>query len=275
MSHEFPGDPIETAVEVLERVRQRHPLVHCLTNHVVKNFTANALLAVQAAPAMVEHPEEAEEFAGVADALLVNLGTLGETQMEAIRRAVASARAADRPWVLDPVAVGGLTLRTRFAAELLQFRPTVVRGNASEILALAGEAAGGRGVDSLAGSEEARGAAASLAGQTGGTVVVTGAVDYVVAAGREIAVSNGDPLLTRVIGVGCAMGALIAASVAVAEDVFSGALAATLWLGIAGERAVEASQRPGSFQAALLDALDAVDAKALREQARFGGEAGG
>ena len=127
---------------LLGEMRKRAPLVHCLTNHVVTNFTANVLLAAGAAPAMIHDPEESSIFAGVASALLVNVGTIEREQAEAMRRAVASANAAGRPWVLDPVAVGALPLRTTLSAELVAQHPAMVRGNASEILALAGKEAG-------------------------------------------------------------------------------------------------------------------------------------
>jgi len=260
---------LSTVVAILERVRARHPLVHCLTNHVVKGFTANVLLALGAAPAMVEHADEAEQFAGIADALLVNVGTLDEPQIAAMRRAVPAARAAKRPWVLDPVAVGPLAVRTRFAAELLVLSPTVIRGNASEVMALAGLAGGGRGVDSGAESTAARAAARTLAQQTGGAVLVTGQVDYAIDATREVAISNGHPLMTRVTGVGCAMGAINAACAAVADSPLDACVATAVLLGLAGERAAAAAARPGSFAVALLDALDALDADAIRAHGRI------
>lgn len=260
---------LDAVIAVLEQLRARRPLVHCLTNHVVKGFTANALLALGAAPAMVEHAEEAAEFAAMADALLVNLGTLDKPQIMAMRQAVPSALAAHRPWVLDPVAVGALGVRTQFAAEMLAFRPTVIRGNASEILALAGHAGGGRGVDSGAESEAARGAARALAEKTGAAVLVSGAIDYVIAGAREAAIANGHPLMTRVTGVGCAMGAINAACAAVADSPFTASVATAVLLGIAGERAAAQTLRPGSFQIALLDALDALDAAQIREHGRL------
>lgn len=259
---------LTSVVSILERLRALRPLVHCLTNHVVKGFTANVLLALGAAPAMVEHPEEAEEFAGMADALLVNVGTLDEAQIGAMRRAIPAARQARKPWVFDPVAVGPLGVRTRFAAEIMHLEPTVVRGNASEVMALAGLAGGGRGVDSGAESQAAREAGRSLAQRTGGAVLVTGQVDYIFGGGREAAVSNGHPLLTRVTGVGCAMGAINAACAAVASSPFDACVATAVILGIAGERAAMQTPRPGSFQIALIDALDLIDANAIRTHGR-------
>ncbi|HVU34492.1 MAG TPA: hydroxyethylthiazole kinase [Opitutaceae bacterium] len=261
---------VDDVIGTLERLRARRPLVHCLTNGVVKNFTANVLLAVGAAPAMVEHPDEAAEFAAMADALLVNVGTLDEPQMVAMRRAIGAAVNAHKPWVLDPVAVGPLSVRTSFARVILQHRPTLVRGNASEVLALAGSAGRGRGVDSGDAAEAALLAARNLAKQTGGAVLATGAVDYATDGARTVACHNGHVLLTRVTGVGCAQGALAAACAAVADTPLAAAVASAIIMGVAGDIAARASTRPGSFAVALLDALDQIDAAALRREARIG-----
>lgn len=273
---EYPVIEPCAVIEVMDRVRTRRPLIHCLTNQVAKSFTANVLLAIGASPAMVEHPEEAEEFARVADALLVNLGTLDAVQMEAMRRAIAAATVAGKPWVLDPVAVGLLGVRTRFAGEILAAHPTVIRGNASEVIALAGENGGGRGVDSGRDSRDALAAARMLAGRTGGAVLVTGAIDQIVCRAYEAATANGHPLMTRVTGMGCAMGAISAACTAVADSPFLGSVATAVWLGVAGEIAAGKTARPGSFQTALLDALDAMDDGTIRTRMRngFGADAG-
>ena len=132
---------------LLSRVRSEPPLVQCLTNTVVTNFTANVLLALGAAPAMTDIPGEAGPFARIASGVLINLGTPHAEQRTAMLEAAAAANDAGTPWVLDPVAVGSLPVRTALAAELLAMRPTVVRANASEVMALAGLGAGGRGVD--------------------------------------------------------------------------------------------------------------------------------
>ncbi len=260
---------IDSVVRTLEQLRKRRPLVHCLTNGVVKNFTANVLLAIGAAPAMVEHPEEAAQFAGIADALLVNLGTLDEPQMAAMPRAIGSALAAGKPWVLDPVAVGPLGVRTVFAREIVQKRPAIVRGNASEIIALAGQAGRGRGVDSGDSAETAIEAARALARQTGGAVLTTGATDYATDGTHTLACHNGHILLTRVTGVGCAQGALTAACAAVAESPLAAAAASAVLMGVAGDRAARVGARPGTFAVALLDALDELDPAILRKEAKL------
>ncbi|MBN2233567.1 MAG: hydroxyethylthiazole kinase [Opitutales bacterium] len=260
---------ITSLARIPDLIRTRHPLVHCLTNDVVKNFTANALLSVQAAPAMVEHPAEAGEFAAIADALLTNVGTLVEEQIHAIRAAVETANRNLKPWVLDPVAAGAISLRTGFARELSMMKPAIIRGNASEIMALAGVTAKGRGVDSGNASSEAVDAASKLAKSASCVVMVTGEVDYITDGKALRQCLNGDPLLTRVTGVGCAQGALAAACLAVCESPLEAALASAIIMGIAGEMAAEINQRPGSFQIALLDALDSLDADLIMKRGRI------
>ena len=256
---------------VLERLRAEHPLVLSLTNSVVQQITANMLLAVGAAPVMLNDADESEQLIHIgANGLLVNVGTLSSAQAEQMRRAVDAAHAAGIPWVLDPVAVGLLDYRTEFCRELLVMHPTLIRGNASEIMALAGEAAGGRGTDTTEESASAVHAAQKLAIRYGCTVLVTGAVDYLTDGRRVLAVSNGDPVMTRVTGVGCAMGALAAACVACAPDAFTGAAACAAILGLAGERAAARCPRPGAFAVALLDELDALTSSDVVQYARVG-----
>ena len=241
----------------------RTPLVHCLTNTVVQTITANALLAAGAAPAMVDAPEEAGDFAAVASAVLVNVGTVHARTAEAMRLAARSAGAAGTPWVLDPVAVGGLVYRTELATDLVALRPTVVRGNASEVMALAGAGAGGRGVDSTDSTEDAAKAATELAARTGGVVAVSGEVDLVTDGRRTVRVGGGSPLLTRTTGAGCALGAVTAAYVAAAGDLLLGTVAAHAHVALAAEAAARVADGPGTFAVRWLDALDAVDGDAL------------
>ena len=255
----------DDAIRVLDELRLRGPLVHCMTNIVVAGFTANVLLAVGASPAMVENSEESAEFAQVADAVLVNLGTLSPDKVTAMRAAVSSAARAGTPWVLDPVAVGALAYRTRFAAELLTSGPAVIRGNPSEILSLAGAAdSAGRGVDSTIGSGDAFERAAELARREGTTVAVSGVIDYITDGTAVLEVRTGHKMMTRVTGVGCALGALVAASCAVESSPLIAAGAATTILTVAAEVAVSRSEGPGSFAVSLLDALYNLDSATLR-----------
>lgn len=239
----------------LAALRAASPLTHCITNVVVSNLTANVLLAAGASPAMVHAPEEAGDLAAVAGGLLVNLGTVTAEQGEAARVAVAAAGAAGTPWVLDPVAVGPLPMRTVLAHELLAARPAVVRANPSEVLALAG-GTGGRGVDATAGPEAALDAARALAAEHGAVVAVSGPVDHIVPAdGPVLTVPGGDVLLTKVTGAGCSLGALVAAFLAVAPTPSRAAAAAHAVVAVAAERASSAARGPGSFAVGYLDEL--------------------
>ncbi|BES85690.1 hydroxyethylthiazole kinase [Pectobacterium araliae] len=247
----------------LTQFHSASPLVHCLTNDVVQSFTANVLLALNASPAMVVDPDEAAQFSAVADALLINVGTLERSRADAMRAAVKSAHQVDTPWVLDPVAVGGLTFRTEFCRELLTWKPTAIRGNASEIMALAGLAAQGRGVDSADDSLAALPAARELARQVGTIVAVTGVVDYVTDGERDIAVTGGDSMMTRVVGTGCALSAVVAGFSSLDGDRLSHVAAACYVMALAGQQAASASQGTGSFIPHFLDRLYTLRAEEL------------
>ncbi len=249
-----------TAVaDVLTRVRERAPLVHCMTNIVVAGFTANVLLALGASPAMVENREESADFASAADALLVNLGTLTDERADAMRVAARAAQTSGTPWILDPVAVGGLGYRTRLAAELVAAKPTVVRGNASEVISLAGGAGAARGVDSTLGAQAAEAEAEALLSKGVGAVAVSGPVDLITDGVQTWRIANGDPLMTRVTGVGCALGAVVAACAAVETSPVLASVAATAIMTIAAEHAVQKSAGPGSFAVRLIDDLSTLD----------------
>ncbi|MCU1531123.1 MAG: hydroxyethylthiazole kinase [Arthrobacter sp.] len=245
--------------QLLEELRVQSPLVQCVTNAVVTNFTANVLLAIGAAPAMVDIPSEAGEFASVASAVLINLGTPREEQRAAMVEAVQAANAAETPWVLDPVAIGALSVRTELAHQLVGLRPRIIRGNASEILALAGAGVGGRGVDSTEGSLAALEAAKHLAASFSSTVAVSGAVDLIVGPdGEAVGVANGHPLLTQVTGGGCALGAVMAAFAALTDDPLLAATAATGVYTVAAEQAAVRAQGPGSFAVEFVDRLSGI-----------------
>lgn len=243
------------AVASLHLFREKSPLIHCLTNDVVQTFTANVLLALGASPAMVVDPDEAAQFSAIADAVLVNVGTLTHSRSAAMLAAVLAAGKAQRAWTLDPVAIGALTFRTEFCQQLLEHRPAAIRGNASEIMALARQAASGRGVDSLHDSALALDAARLLASTTGAIVAVTGETDYVTDGERVLAVAGGSPLMTRVVGTGCALSAVVAGFAALPGDRLTHIASACRIMSLAGERAAMAAAGPGSFVALFLDAL--------------------
>lgn len=254
--------PDRLDLHALHHFRTRSPLTHCMTNDVVQTFTANVLLALGASPAMVIEAEEAEQFAAVADALLINVGTLTASRAQAMRRAIERAVAAGKPWTLDPVAVGALAYRTRFCQQILSLKPAAIRGNASEILALAGMSAGGRGVDTTDTASNALPAAIALARQTNAIVAVTGEVDYVTDGQRTQTITGGDVMMTRVVGTGCALSAVVAASCSLPGDRLDNVVAACGFMKQAGSVAVKQSHGPGSFASAFIDALWNLEAQA-------------
>ncbi|TIH37445.1 hydroxyethylthiazole kinase [Subtercola vilae] len=278
-------DIVERSIALLDRVRAQPPLVQCITNSVVVNFTANVLLAVGASAAMVDIPAEAGPFAAVASGLLINLGTPHAEQREAMLEAALSAVAHGTSWVLDPVAIGSLPVRTALAAELVAHRPTLVRGNPSEIIALAGGGAGGRGVDSTDTGDDALDAAQHLARTFGSVVAISGPIDIVTDGTRTLRLANGDALLTRVTGGGCALGAVMAAFLGAAADTastdaastdaaasagsadaFDATVAAITAYTVAAEIAAERASGPGSFAAEFVDALAKLTGDQLRER---------
>jgi len=263
----FKNDHASATAELLTDLRRTAPLVQCITNAVVTNFTANALLAVGASPAMVDIPGEAELFAPIASGLLINLGTPHAEQRAAMLEAARAASASGTPWVLDPVAIGALPVRTALAHELTALRPTVIRGNPSEILALAGTGTGGRGVDSTDAAEAALAAGHALARDFGAIVAISGAVDFVTDGHTDVRITNGTPLLTRITGGGCALGAVIAAFASLGTNRLSATVAACAVYTIAAEQAALAAHGPGSFAVAFLDALAAVTGDDVRERA--------
>ncbi|WP_035851645.1 hydroxyethylthiazole kinase [Deefgea rivuli] len=265
----IPELPFSIIADELERLRLNTPLVHVLTNEVVQCFTANTLLAIGASPAMVVAREEVAQFAAIADALLINVGTLYSERLAAMGLAIAAANAAGTPWVLDPVAVGVLQYRTDAAVNMLASKPAAIRGNGSEILALAAAlnrnaASGGKGVDSTISSQSAIVAAQQLALATGAIVAVTGATDYITDGEQTWAAPWGHAMMTRVVGTGCALSAVVAAFLADAPNRLNAVAAACAVMAIAGERAIECSDGPGTFVAPFLDALHVIHPAQLR-----------
>lgn len=253
----------------LAALRGCAPLVHCITNLVAMDLTANALLAVGASPAMVYAEAEAEAFAGLASALLVNIGTPYPAWGRAMETCAARAGREGRPWVLDPVAAGATPFRSALAERLVGAGPTLVRGNASEVLALAGAAgAAPKGVDSAHTPEQALGAARELARALGGVVAVTGPVDHVTDGERLLRVGNGVPLMARVTAFGCAASAVCGAFLTVVDDRLLAAAQGLAVFGLAGELAAERSAGPGELRWRLLDALYGLDANAVRAGVR-------
>jgi hydroxyethylthiazole kinase len=265
-AHVTPEDVWSAFAEL----RRTTPLVHNITNYVAMDLSANVLLAAGASPAMVHAVEEAGEFAGIASALVVNIGTLSPAWVDAMGVAARVAHDRGIPWVLDPVAAGATAYRTSVATELLDIGPTVVRGNASEILALAGAVgSGGRGVDSTDSADAALDAAVAVAGLTGGVVAVTGEVDVVTDGRRTVRIAGGDAMVTRITAVGCSLSALVAAFATVGDDRVLTTAAAMTVLSVAVERAAAHAAGPGSLRVRLLDELHALEEKDVLAGARL------
>ncbi len=250
-------------------VREHAPLVHSVTNLVVTAFNANALLAAGASPIMAHAVEEVAELARLSGAVVVNIGTLDAQWVPAMQLALDTARAAGKPSVLDPVGAGASAYRNAVLADLLARRPTLVRGNASEILSLAGHSGQTKGVDSTDPVERAVGAAQTLAQRHGCVVCVSGPEDHVIAPdGRHAVLRNGHPLMTRVTGVGCSASALVGAFAAVQPDAWRACASAMAFWGVAGQLAAERlgpGAGTGSYAVALLDAASTLDQQTLAQ----------
>jgi len=260
----------------LARIRAEAPLVHNITNYVVMNTTANALLAVGASPVMAHALDEVEEMVGLARTLVLNIGTLSPEWVEAMVRAGHAARHKGIPVVLDPVGSGATRLRTTTALRLLEeVGPAIVRGNASEIASLApaaGAAAGRtKGVDSTRDAEETVDAARAVAARHRCVVAVSGPTDVIVGEDRTVRVRNGHPLMVRVTGLGCTATALIGACAAVNPSALEAAAHGLALNGIAGEIAAERAQGPGTLQLYLLDALHRLTEAESTARARIEG----
>jgi hydroxyethylthiazole kinase len=258
------------AAASLERVRRARPLVHCITNLVAMDLSANVLLALGASPAMAHAEEEVPELTRRAAALLVNIGTLSPGWVPAMRGAATVAREAGRPWVLDPVGCGVTRHRGAVAKELLWLGPALIRGNASEILALAGRRADAtHGLESGDAVEAAGDAAGELSRAHGCVVGVTGAVDLITDGHRRLRVAGGHPMLTRITALGCALSAVCAAFLAVEPEPLRAAAQAFAVLKVAGGRAAGAATGPGSLRVRLLDELYRLDAETLHAALRI------
>ena len=251
----------------LHQMRATAPLVHNITNFVAMNVMANVLLAVGASPAMVHAREEAAEFAALAQALTVNIGTPDPAWGDAMQDAAAVMIDLNRPWVFDPVGVAATRCRQDWSQTLLSLKPTVIRGNASEILTLAGLAGSARGVDAGDTVEAAMDAAKTLAQSTGGVVAVSGPVDFITDGTRAYRVANGHPMMTRVTVMGCSLNGVIAAF-CVGQPVLEATVAALASYGFAGEVAAQTAAGPGSFLPAFLDTLAAQTPEDLTASAQ-------
>ena len=250
-----------------EKVRAERPLVHNITNFVAMNIAANVLLAAGASPAMVHSVDEVEDFGRIARALTLNIGTLSSDWIAGMKLAAAVYKAAGKPVVFDPVAVGATRLRNAAAAEIVAMGPTVIRGNASEIMALSGVAGlASKGVDSSASSNAALDNAVALARSSGAVIAVTGEIDYVTDGARTVAIEGGHELMPLSTALGCSLTGLVGAFVAVAPA-FEGTVAALAIYAAAGAIAGKRVKGPGFLPQELCDALYALDLAGLEANA--------
>ncbi|MEN8690407.1 MAG: hydroxyethylthiazole kinase [Desulfobacterales bacterium] len=256
----------EQAARNLKAIRERKPLVHNITNFVVMNYTANALLAMGASPVMAHAIGEVEEMVSHAGALVLNIGTLTEEWVAAMIAAGRKATEKKIPIVLDPVGSGATRLRTESARKILsQTRVSVLRGNASEILSLQDENSRTKGVDAVHGVDEAARTAGILAAELSSTLAITGPVDLITDGRRVVRVANGHPLMASVTGTGCTATAAVGAFLAVDPDSVSAAATALAFFGLAGEVAGDSATAPGSFMIKMLDALFTITPEQLQK----------
>jgi hydroxyethylthiazole kinase len=263
----------EKAAENLVALREKKPLIHNITNYVVMNYTANALLAMGASPVMAHAQNEVEDMVAFAGALVLNIGTLSDDWISSMIKAGKKASQLNTPIILDPVGSGATPLRTKSAKSIIsETNIKVIRGNASEILSLRDENSKTKGVDSIHSVEEAAEAARNLAQELRTTLAITGPVDLVTDGTRILRVSNGHPLMGYVTGTGCTATATIGAFLAVDNDPVSATATALSFFGLAGEIAAETASAPGTFAIQMLDALYTITPERLREGCRINGE---
>jgi hydroxyethylthiazole kinase len=249
------SDLPDIAADILSRVRGKSPRVHCLTNAVAQNFTANVLLAAGAVPSMTVAPDEIAQFVARANALLINLGTLDGERRQAATTAIEAATTEQCPWVLDPVFVDRSRQRAEFAGRMMAMRPQVVRLNGVEFAAIAQ-------------AEPEQDALDRYARDQCCVVALTGATDAVTDGGRRLKIENGAALMGQVTAMGCAGTALVAACLAVEKDSWLAASAALLAFAVAGECAAARARGPGSMAVEILDALAGLDREILLTRAR-------
>ena len=256
-------------------VRERSPLVHSITNFVVMNFNANVLLAAGASPVMAHAHEEVAAMAGIAQSLVLNIGTLEPYWIDSMALAAGVAHQRAIPIVLDPVGAGATPYRNQSIDALMAAAlPTVIRGNGSEIMSVAGSDVATRGVDSSAQAGDALGAAQALAGRTGSVVCVSGETDHILDANQRWArLSNGHSWMTKITGVGCSATALIGAFCVVQADAWRATVSAMALMGLAGEIAAEKAigrqQGVGSMAALMLDELQLMDEATVLNRVRL------
>jgi hydroxyethylthiazole kinase len=256
--------------QIVNTIRIKIPLVHNITNYVVMNSTANALLAIGASPIMAHAKEEVEDIVAISSSLVLNMGTLSDKWIESMLLAAKKAKEINLPFVFDPVGVGASIYRTNTALKIIETAtPNVIRGNASEILALAQLTLNSKGVDSTIRTEDALEGAIKLSKKLNNTIVISGAIDYIVTGDIISKISNGSPIMPIVTGLGCTATAIIGACIAVEPDFHLASTAAMAIMGIAGDRADKLSKGPGSFQVNFIDSLYVLTGEIVKNEIKL------
>ena len=253
-------------IQNLEKIRKTTPLIHNITNYVVMNNTANALLAIGASPIMAHAVEEVEDIVSLANAVVINIGTLSNQWVEAMKIAIQKTHQTGIPFILDPVGAGATQYRTQTSLDLIEVgTPAIIRGNASEIMALRRSDIKTRGVESSESSDSAVDVAKQLATEKKCVISISGETDYVTNGSEVINISNGVAMMSRITGTGCIATAITAACAAVNRDYFKAAASAMYIMGVAGEMAAQKASAPGSFQQYFMDALYEINASHLND----------
>ena len=251
-------------------VREKSPLVHNITNYVVMNNTANALLAIGASPVMAHAVEEVKDMVAIASVLVINMGTLSKKWVEAMLLAGKAAHEKRIPVVFDPVGAGATPYRNLVATSIIKVcKPSIIRGNASEIMSLTKEATNTKGVDSTISSYSALESAKRLAQETGAVVVISGEEDFITDGKIVYSVKNGSSLMPKVTGMGCTATAIIGAFAAVNTNSLEAATHAMAVMGVTGEIAAQKADGPGTMQLHFLDALYNLTAETLANRAKI------
>lgn len=261
---------LQQVMDAWTQLQTQQPLVQCITNTVAANYAANILLAAGASPAMIDNPFESESFVKISGALSINLGTPTTEQMQAMRISAQTAQAHQIPWVLDPVGYGPiLKWRSEMTDELLQFKPSIIRGNASEISTLAGNQVESKGVDSTLNSADVYNQAKVLLEHTE-CVAISGESDFIIskAFNAVIQINGGSYLQPKVTATGCALGALIAAYSAVTTPTLA-CISAHVHFAIAGKLAFKKAQTVGSFNVAFIDYVNSLNAEMIEQYANI------
>ncbi len=259
----------EKLATTFDKVRSTSPLVHCITNYVAMNFNANALLAIGASPVMAHAKEEMADMTSIASSLVLNIGTLDEQWVEGIFAAGCAMRDLGRPIVFDPVGSGATPYRTTICKRIIEeCKPTIIRGNGSEIMSLVDATVLSKGVDSSVSSDLALEAAKALAKSSGAVVVISGAKDYITDGDLVETISNGSTMMTSVTAMGCTATVVVAAFAAVCDSPLQAAHYAMALMSVAGEKAAAKSSAPATLQLNFLDTLYTISSEELSQSVR-------